>query len=155
MKALYSLANVQDSGMQRPKLSSLSGRGNQNASSEGRPLPPLHFHTEPGPRAGCHQPNLIQQAKTMPDRLPNPHNPLYSLRAGCMGPERGPCCLRVYLWTLMLICVRLRAGGQLQARQGMIISLTGISSSFVCVCGILCACFWARRLTLVNTEGLE
>lgn len=44
--------------------------------------------------------------------LANPHNPLYSSRAGRMGPRRGPpdC-----VCTCARVCVCLRAGGHLQA----------------------------------------
>lgn len=37
--------------------------------------------------------------------LPNPHNPLYSLRAGRMGLRRGPCCLCVLMDVGVCVCV--------------------------------------------------
>lgn len=146
MKALYSVANVQDSGTQRPNLSSLPGRGNYHSSSEGRPLPLPQLHRGPQPpcRLSPAKPHLGGQNNARP-------NVWLILTILCIhwglvvwawgeGPA-APVFVRV-CW-----CVCVCVGGQgvnfkptvLQARR-VIISLAVIKSSFVAPCVGTCTC---------------
>lgn len=91
--------------------------------------------------------------------LANPHNPLYSLRTGRMGPRSGPRCSCVLVDVYVCVCVCVCVLGQgvnfkprvLQARR-VIISLTVIKSSFVCVCAgtWTCWCVCVRVLAWVR-----
>ena len=116
MKALYSGANVQDSGTQRPKLSSLSGRGNYRSvplrgshSPHPRLASPSGPHTAP-PAASPTSFSWQEQCPTKCLIGAYPHKPLYSLRPGCISPKRRQgWCVCVCIWG---------QGGQLQDCSG-------------------------------------
>lgn len=122
----------------------------------------LSYTQDPAPVPAATGQTSFSKPEQCPTKcLANPHNPLYSSRAGRMGLRRGPRWLCVRVDEYVCVCV----WGQgvnfkptvLQARR-VIISLTVIKSSFVwvcvgtctrarvhvCVCVCVCACAHTR-----------
>ena len=86
--------------------------------------------------------------------LANPHNPLYSLRAGSMGLRRGPRCSCVCVWVCAFEGRGSTSSPQCYRRGGWLFHSLSLSLSFVTLCvgtrTCVCECVrtWVRGYAL-------